>query len=354
MPSLPALDIKTQINHSPHVVILGAGASIASTILNPDKNGRPLPAMANLVETLNLEHLIKQHGVVYQSQNFETFYDELAQTGKYPELLSQLEQEIYNYFSTLQLPDEATIYDYLVLSLREQDIIATFNWDPFLAQAFIRNMDAVGYDRMPKIAFLHGNVAIGVCYKCKTMGWRQNSCSRCKTAFKPSKLLYPVGKKDYASDGFIANEWERLRQYVRRAYYITVFGYSAPKTDAEARKLLLDEWQTNPVQELAELDIIDILANKDRPALQTNWQEFFVRSHYSLYDSFFKSQLFSHPRRSSDAFAMATLQCSPWATNEFPKGISLTELQDWVQPLLVEERAGAFSGKTCEELRKAI
>jgi hypothetical protein len=39
----------------------------------------------------------------------------------------------------LKLPEEATIYDYLVLSLRSPDIIATFNWDPFLYQAFERN-----------------------------------------------------------------------------------------------------------------------------------------------------------------------------------------------------------------------
>lgn len=351
MPSLPALDIRTQINRSPHVVILGAGASIASTIRNPEKFGRPLPGMANLVETLALEPLIKSHGIEYQGQNFEAFYDELSQSGQYPQLVKELEQAIYGYFADLQLPDEATIYDYLVLSLREKDIIATFNWDPFLAQAFARNMHIVGYDRMPQIAFLHGNVAIGACYHCKTMGWRQNGCTKCGNDFNPSKLLYPVGKKDYASDEFIAAEWDRLKRHIQRAYYITVFGYSAPKTDAEARKLLLDKWQANPVQELAEIDIVDILRSTDRPALEANWKEFFVRSHYGLFDSFQKSQLFYHPRRSCDAFAMATLQMRPWSENTFPDNVSLVELQEWVQPLIDEEKAGKFSGKTCVELR---
>ena len=353
MPSLPALDTQTQMNHSPHVVILGAGASIASTIRNPEKHGKALPGMANLVEVLDLNWLIDDYDVEYKGENFESFYDSLVSCGEYSELVELLEIAIYDYFSDLKLPDEATLYDYLVLSLREKDLIATFNWDPFLAQAFARNMHVVGYERMPQIAFLHGNVAIGVCYSCKTMGWRQNGCTKCSNDFNPSKLLYPVGEKDYASDEFIAAEWERLKWHMQRAYYVTVFGYSAPKTDAEARKMLLDEWQANPVQELAEIDIVDILRSTDRPALEANWKEFFVRSHYGLFDSFQKSQLFYHPRRSCDAFAMATLQCRPWAENTYPEGLSLAELQEWLQPLIEEEAAGMFSGKTCEELRKA-
>lgn len=350
MPSLPQMDTAKSRCDSPHVVILGAGASIASTIHNPEKHGKVLPGMANLVGTLGLEPVIEKHGLKYAGQNFEAFYDDLSQSGRHPALLAELEQSIYDYFADLKLCDEATLYDHLVLSLREKDIIATFNWDPFLAQAFSRNMNIVGYERMPQIAFLHGNVAIGVCYDCKTMGWRKNGCTKCKGDFESSKLLYPVGKKDYASDEFIANEWERLKWHMGQGYYITVFGYSAPKTDAEARKLLLDEWQENPVQELAEIDIVDILASADRPALEANWQEFFVRSHYGLFDSFQRSQLFSHPRRSCDAFAMATLQLRPWATNDFPEGVSLAELQEWVQPLIEEEKVGTFSGKTCEEL----
>lgn len=236
MKSLPRFDIKTKINHSPHIVILGGGASIASTILNPEKNGKYLPGMPNLIETLDLQWLLDDYGVECKGANFEAFYDSLVSKGGSEELVELLEIAIYDYFAELKLPDEATIYDYLVLSLREKDIIATFNWDPFLAQAFIRNKNVIGHDRMPQMAFLHGNVAIGVCYDCKSMGWSVNSCDRCNKKFEPSKLLYPVGKKDYASDEFIHSEWTKLRSYIREAYYLTVFGYSAPKTDAEARK----------------------------------------------------------------------------------------------------------------------
>jgi hypothetical protein len=67
------MDTKRKRCDSPHVVILGAGASIASTIRNPEKNGKPLPGMPNLVETLGLESIINDHGVVYEGQNFEAF-----------------------------------------------------------------------------------------------------------------------------------------------------------------------------------------------------------------------------------------------------------------------------------------
>ncbi|MEW8418927.1 MAG: hypothetical protein AB2690_16925, partial [Candidatus Thiodiazotropha endolucinida] len=239
MPSLPMLDAKTNMNHSPHVVILGAGASIASTIRNPEKHGKQLPGMADLVEVIGLQSILEHHGVAYEGQNFEAFYDELSQGGQHPKLLEEIESAVYDYFAGLQLPDEATIYDYLILTLRDKDIIATFNWDPFLAQAFVRNGETIGFEHLPKIVFLHGNVFVGVCTACKTCGWSMNRCSKCGQPFSPSKLLYPVSQKDYTSDEFIKDQWDIVRAHIKHAYYISIFGYSAPVTDAEARSLML-------------------------------------------------------------------------------------------------------------------
>ena len=83
--------------------------------------------MQNLVEILDLQWLIDDYDVDYQGENFETFYDSLVSNGGNEELVELLEYAIYIYFEELKLPDEATIYDYLVLSLREKDIIATLN-----------------------------------------------------------------------------------------------------------------------------------------------------------------------------------------------------------------------------------
>ncbi|MCW7754328.1 hypothetical protein OOT00_10055 [Desulfobotulus sp. H1] len=345
MPTLPQLDVKTNSNHSPHVAILGAGASLAA-LPDGDKNGRKLPLMNNLVEVVGLESLFEEYGLKYEGENFEATYDALVFSGEYPDLVKEIELAVENYFSEMQLPDEATLYDYLVLGLRGKDIIATFNWDPFLAQAFQRNMNVIGYEEMPQMAFLHGNVAIGVCYSCKTKGWRFNSCDKCGNQFEPSKLLYPVSQKNYSEDEFICSEWENLQNHIKHAYFITVFGYSAPVTDAEARKLMLYVWAENTTRDLAQIDLVDI---KPREAVKDSWKDFIVRENYAIQADFFNTYLSIHPRRSCDAFAMATLQQRPWTDNNFPKGLSLKQLQEWVKPLVDEEKNGHLSGKPCGE-----
>jgi len=64
----------------------------------------------------------------------------------------------------------------------------------------------------------------------------------------------------------------------------------------------------------------------------------------------FRSYLFTHPRRSCDAFASATLMCDPWNDNPYPRFETLEELQEWVMPLIKEEelydsKKEPFSGK---------
>jgi hypothetical protein len=60
------------------------------------------------------------------------------------------------------------------------------------------------------------------------------------------------------------------------AYYVTVYGYSAPTTDVEARALLLKSWTDNPTRELAEIDIVDI---RDPSEVRDAWSDFIVRTH---------------------------------------------------------------------------
>jgi hypothetical protein len=328
------------MNHSPHVVILGAGASYAS-FPDGDSNGRKLPLMSNLIEVVGLNEVLEEYGYSSTQENFEAFYDKLATEGQNPELLSAIEEKIYDYFSGMELPDEPTLYDYLILSLRKTDVIATFNWDPFLAQAYRRNMHVT---QPPNILFLHGNVEIGTCIAHGAKGFHYHNCNTCGKPLSPSKLLYPVKHKNYQADGFINNEWEELKDTLEHAYFVTVFGYSAPKTDIEAKTLLLDVWKNNPTKELAEIEIIDI---QPKDKLLDNWRDFIIREHYSMCKDFFESYLTFHPRRSCDAFAMATLQQSPWRENKLPKFSKLSELHEWIQPLLKEEEDDYFTGNPC-------
>lgn len=259
MPSLPPLDVKRKINHAPHLVLLGAGASLAA-FPDGDANGRRLPLMRNLVQVVGLEDLLIAHDVREGHEDFEGLYDGLASDPSKTDLVRLVDQRVREYFAGMRLPDEVTLYDQLLLSLREKDVIATFNWDPFLPQAFRRSRDV---RRLPKILFLHGNVEIGACREHRRSGFIEQTCSVCGKAMEPSRLLFPVKHKDYTSDPFIRSEWLQLQQTLGRAYLVTVFGYSAPVTDVDARDLLLKKWRDNPTRELAEIDIVDIRPRDD-------------------------------------------------------------------------------------------
>ena len=78
----------------------------------------------------------------------------------------ELDSSIRRHMSEYQLPDEQNIYDFLVLGLTSKDLIATFNWDPFLVQAMQRASRFVNRDSLPQVAFLHGNVVIGYWLLC--------------------------------------------------------------------------------------------------------------------------------------------------------------------------------------------
>src|SRR5690606_16133619 len=228
--------IKTVHKGLRHIVILGAGASIASVIDNPEKNKKILPSMENLVEVLGLGSLLESIMKKIKSKNFESVFSYLFETDPNSDVLKKIEKVIYNYFYQISLSDSPTIYYYLVLSLRKKDLIASFNWDPFLWQAYIRNMSFT--TNLPTIAFLHGNVAVGISEDDKTFGPKHIINLNTDKPFEPIKLLYPITKKNYTSDPYIAAQWNLLSQGLEIPARVTVFGYSAPKSDVEAIKIM--------------------------------------------------------------------------------------------------------------------
>lgn len=339
MPTLPDLNITTRINHSPHVVILGAGASKAA-FPRGDAKGQVVPVMEQLIECLDLRTSLKASGFV-DLTNFEAIYDELATAGCNPALVNQIEGRVRQYFESLVLPSEATLYDRLILSMRETDLIATFNWDPFLPLAYARNAHM---QRLPQLAFLHGNVEIATCLKDRVAGFRRQRCRKCGELLQPTKLLYPVKHKDYNTDPFIADEWNRLKWFLDRAYMLTVFGYGAPSTDVEAVDVMSDAWKNNPRFELGQVNIVDI---KPPRQLEKTWEPFFCRNHYGTLKNIRGTWLFRHPRRSCEALAFSTLQMAPWKTNRLPGFKSLPKLHKWIGPLIAEEDASQFTGSPC-------
>lgn len=244
-------EIKQIAVGKPHVVILGAGASYAA-FPNGDRNGRRLPLMNNFVETLGLEDLVTRTRLSFSSTNFEEIYSSISKDPKLQNIREELEAKIYRYFHTMELPDHPTIYDHLVLSLRNKDFIATFNWDPFLVQAIRRNGRRF---KLPRVLFLHGNVEVGYCADGHMMGNNGSSCSKCGNKLTPTKLLYPIGEKNYHLNEFISRQWVTLADVLKHAFMVTIFGYGAPTSDASAVDLLKNAWGEIDDRSLEEFEI---------------------------------------------------------------------------------------------------
>jgi len=322
-----------------HVVILGAGASYASTLRTAEKNGKSLPLMRNIVDIVGLNHVVNNLPKDYQllKEDFEKLYSKISKSSEFAAERAIIEKSVYSYFSELDLPDEPTIYDYLVLSLRHRkDIIATFNWDPFLYKAYVRNGEFV---KSPGVLFLHGCVSLGFDSSNGSSGpagWRSKETLK---LFEPTKLLYPVEKKDYNSDNFIKGQWDALAERLKIAERVTVFGYSAPVTDVEAIDLLQKAWGDVEQRAMEEFELIDV---REEDEVKKSWNTFIHSHHYNYAADYFDSSLALHPRRTVESYHHWAMPMTPNEAfqdgNQIPDNFtSLEQLWDWHKPLIEAE-----------------
>ncbi len=315
----------------PHVLLLGAGASKAA-LSKGDKNGKPVPILRELADKLDLSKYFPTDLAEFSKTDFESAYSKLHNR-KENESLNKINDVVSGYFSDLELPDEANLYDYLHLTLREKDVIATFNWDPFLMQSRIR-LCKLGVTKFPQLFFLHGNVRVGYCSKDKVSGLIGVRCKRCGIFFKPSNLLYPVENKNYQDGDFIQREWEAIRFFLKGCFMLTIFGYSAPKTDAEAIQLLKDGWGPVNDRNMEQTEVIN-KPGSDHDSLRKTWDDFIHTHHYEIHDSFYESFIAKHPRRSGEAYWNQYYEAKFIADNPVPQGVKdLKELVDWFKPLM--------------------
>lgn len=323
-----------------HVVILGAGASYASTLRNPEKNGKQLPLMRNIVEVVGLNYLVENLPNDFQilKEDFEKLYSKLANSSEFTGEKRIVEEAVYSYFQELELPDEPTIYDYLILSLRHRkDVIATFNWDPFLYKAYVRNSKFV---KCPGILFLHGCVSLGYNRTNGTSGPAGWYSKETKKLFEPTRLLYPVDKKDYNSDPFIKGQWDALSYELAKAERVTIFGYSAPETDVEAIELLQKAWGNVEQRSMEEFELIDI---REEGEVKQSWNSFIHSHHYQYRTNYFQSSLARHPRRSVESYHHWAMPLTPDEAfqdgNKVPDNFkTLNELWAWHEKLLIAEK----------------
>ena len=298
----------------PHVVLLGAGASRAA-FPHGDRASRRVPLMDDLVDIVGLKQEIEDTGERFENDhNFESIYSRLdsGSEPKHKRAKRNIEKKIEEYFSALQLPpDQATIYDHLLLSLRGGDAVFTFNWDPFLFDAYERNHRIVP---LPGIFFLHGNVRIGRCpTHNEKWGRKQDWCPDCEKPFKPVPLLYPVEKKGYSKDPYISQSWEAAKQLFEDALVITILGYSAPDSDQDAVALLKSAWVNRSSRKLEHVEVIDI---DEESILYERWKPFTPTYHFHRRQDFRDSWIARWPRRSREAVWFPMSQAIP--CEDFP------------------------------------
>jgi hypothetical protein len=320
-----------------HLVILGAGASVASSLKNPEPNGKKLPSMLDFIEVVGLEDIVQSLPIEFDSENFEDVYSKLYEKDPQSDIINEIERRVSEYFISMKLPPEPTIYDYLVMSLRPKDVIATFNWDPFLYDAFWRNHTQT---RLPWSIYLHGNVRIGHCVRDMRKGLVGTHCSKCKLPFTPSKLLFPITQKNYSADPYMKTEWTAFADALKHSRLVTVFGYSVPKTDVEAIRLMSEAWGTSGDRNLEQFEIIDIQAED---IVYERWAKFIYPGHYDYSTDYFDSRLGLSPRRTAEVYMhkihpSTAEEALRNERNPVPRNFTtLEEIWTWFDPLIEAE-----------------
>jgi len=313
-----------------HTVILGAGASIALQKANGIKNNKELPSMLNFVEKVNLIPILEKHNIDDYNINFEDLYSRLwIEKDKHNVLLKELETHIRDWFIDLELSDKPTIYDYLILGLRNKDCIATFNWDPLLLQAMRRCKKHV--DTLPEILFLHGEVTFTVDYKNKRVTTLDQ-----RPDLTPGPILFPVKEKDYKSNEVIAQFWNIFLEYLKISKMVTVFGYSAPKTDIIAIDTMKSAWGDVDERNFEQFEFIDI---KSEDEILESWKDFVHTHHFHCIDNFFDSSIGYHPRRTGEDYFTRNIEAIPTDILTAPRDCSFEDLINWHKVLVeIENR----------------
>ena len=324
----PNINIENKRLMNPHVVIVGAGASIAACKI--DKNGKEVPLLRNIHKILKLTSELEKYNFSdKQMSDFEKLYSDIYGKSEYQELQKKLESKVCDYFCKLQIPDEPILYDYLILSLTEKDAIISFNWDPFLMQAYRRNI-SVG--NLPNLIFPHGNSGVGVCYDCKIEGYANCICPNCYQNFKQMPLLYPTGKKDYNKNDIIKNEWAKAKDFLSRAAGITVFGYGAPVSDIEAVELMKNAKSESLMKDISPFTIINLAKNETEQ--RERWKEFYDTKMMLYCNIFEECLLWKYPRVSLETLFDATIKQQPREIKKSYKEFStLHDLQEFVKTI---------------------
>ena len=306
-----------------HLVVLGAGATCAAFPYGDREGNRPVPAMNNFMEKTGLiEKFPNNIEEIKQHNNLEELYSLWHEDSSKKQLCEKLENEIYSYFSKLNALEYLNLYDVLLLSLTNRDVIATFNWDPFLSQSYKKISSRFTHD-LPRIIFLHGNVSMGYCPDCKIIGYREDVCEKCKKPLVKLNLLYPTKEKNYTDNIYIKSAWEEFSMCIQHASLITFFGYSAPPSDEGAMERMTKAFKRDRLSSLKQIQIINI---DDETLLRERYSSFTDKyNHVNVVKSFYDSFMALYPHRSADYIFSSTMLLNPGYSIDERDKISFTE-----------------------------
>jgi hypothetical protein len=204
-------------------------------------------------------------------------------------------------------------------------------------QAYLRN--AKSGLSLPRLVFLHGNIQVGYCDNDKVMGLAGSRCRHCGGFYQRAPLLYPIKRKDYAQNTFIASEWKTLEWGFQNAFMITVFGYSAPKTDEEAKNAMLQAWGGGNKRSMEQTSFITMQSDTE---VADSWKGFIHSHHYEVQNDFYESWIANHPRRTGEAYWNQYYEAKFIDNNPVPRDLEFPGLWEWYEKFKqAEQRAKA-------------
>ena len=160
--------------------------------------------------------------------------------------------------------------------------------------------------------------------------------------YRHTQLLFPIKNKDYSKDNYISLQWKTLRDYLadNTTHRVTIFGYSAPKSDKVALAMMKEAWGNISERNLEQFEIIDIRPENE---VLPSWADFIHTHHYDYCNSFYESVLARSPRRTSELFFCQYIPSSDEdffvELNPMPERFStFKEMWDWFQPLIDKEK----------------
>jgi len=151
-------------------------------------------------------------------------------------------------------------------------------------------------------------------------------CLDCDKLLSATPLLFPIEAKNYESDAFISDAWQKLRAALDRALGVTIFGYGAPTSDRAAISMMKAAWNGAREREFETIFLVDV---KSETELLETWRSFVYSHHYSIKRDFYDSQLPCTARRSVEALIARTLEGRFVEQCPIPRVSDWEKLQEW-------------------------